>query len=140
MYVFNRSSWFSLVSSFSSLSLFTWFSFPDQALKPRTHFLLPLASVAVRKYGVGKLIMSTSPSTRFDGNDIDGLKEDELAMPKKFLQVGVSVQGQLVLCALAIAPCPDTTYFFYIPSSVQARRRTRDTKIVCSECTAHILI
>ncbi|CAM9896702.1 unnamed protein product [Sphacelaria rigidula] len=42
---------------------------------------------ACRKYGVGKLIMSTSPSTRFDGNDIDGLKEDELTIPKKFLQL-----------------------------------------------------
>lgn len=31
--------------------------------------------------------MSSSPSTRFDGNDIDGLKEDELEYPKKFLQV-----------------------------------------------------
>lgn len=40
-----------------------------------------------RKHGVGKLIMSSSPSTRFDGNDIDGLKEDDLSVPKKFLQV-----------------------------------------------------
>ena len=31
--------------------------------------------------------MSSSPSTRFDGSDIDGLREDELAIPKKFLQV-----------------------------------------------------
>lgn len=41
----------------------------------------------VRKHAVGKLIMSSSPSTRFDGSDIDGLKEDDLAIPKKFLQV-----------------------------------------------------
>lgn len=40
-----------------------------------------------RTHGVGKLIMSSSPSTRFDGNDIDGLREDELSVPKKFLQV-----------------------------------------------------
>lgn len=40
-----------------------------------------------RKHGVGKLIMSSSPSTRFDGSDIDGLKEDDLSIPKKFLQV-----------------------------------------------------
>jgi nucleoside-diphosphate-sugar epimerase len=30
--------------------------------------------------------MSSSPSTRFDGNDINGLKETELTIPKKFLQ------------------------------------------------------
>lgn len=46
-----------------------------------------LAFVLARKHDVGKLIMSSSPSTRFDGSDIDGLKEDELAVPKKFLQV-----------------------------------------------------
>lgn len=43
--------------------------------------------VHFRKHGVGKLIMSSSPSTRFDGSDIDGLKEDELSIPKTFLQV-----------------------------------------------------
>lgn len=42
---------------------------------------------SLRKFGVGKLIMSSSPSTRFDGNDIDGLAEDDLSMPKTFLQV-----------------------------------------------------
>lgn len=31
--------------------------------------------------------MSSSPSTRFDGSDIDGLREDDLSIPKKFLQV-----------------------------------------------------
>lgn len=39
-----------------------------------------------RKHGVGKLVMSSSPSTRFDGNDIDGLKEDDLVIPEKFLE------------------------------------------------------
>ena len=32
--------------------------------------------------------MSSSPSTRFDGNDIDGLKEADLKIPDKFLEVG----------------------------------------------------
>lgn len=40
-----------------------------------------------RKYGVGKLIMSSSPSTRFDGSDIDGLREDDLPTLTKYLQV-----------------------------------------------------
>ncbi|CAM9159661.1 unnamed protein product [Ascophyllum nodosum] len=42
---------------------------------------------ACRKHGVGKLIMSSSPSTRFDGNDIDGLKEADLKIPDKFLEL-----------------------------------------------------
>lgn len=44
-----------------------------------------------RKHGVGKLVVSSSPSTRFDGSDIDGLKEDDLTIPKKFLQVCMRV-------------------------------------------------
>ncbi|CAM9257829.1 unnamed protein product [Choristocarpus tenellus] len=42
---------------------------------------------ACKSHGVGKLIMSSSPSTRFDGNDIDGLTEDQMKYPKKFLQL-----------------------------------------------------
>ena len=41
---------------------------------------------ACKKHGVQKIVMSSSPSTRFDGNDINGLKETELTIPKKFLQ------------------------------------------------------
>ena len=37
-------------------------------------------------HGVTKCVMSSSPSTRFDGNDINGLREDELDFPKVFLQ------------------------------------------------------
>ena len=39
-----------------------------------------------KKLGISKIVMSSSPSTRFDGNDINGLKESELKYPKKFLQ------------------------------------------------------
>ncbi|CAM9163130.1 unnamed protein product [Discosporangium mesarthrocarpum] len=42
---------------------------------------------ACKRFGVAKLIMSSSPSTRFDGKDIDGLREDQLKTPKKFLQM-----------------------------------------------------
>jgi len=39
---------------------------------------------ACRAAGVPKIVMSSSPSTRFDGSDIDGLTEDELpALPQK---------------------------------------------------------
>eukprot|EP00638_Chattonella_subsalsa_P000021 CAMPEP_0117742988 /NCGR_PEP_ID=MMETSP0947-20121206/5860_1 /TAXON_ID=44440 /ORGANISM="Chattonella subsalsa, Strain CCMP2191" /LENGTH=285 /DNA_ID=CAMNT_0005559589 /DNA_START=93 /DNA_END=947 /DNA_ORIENTATION=- len=39
-----------------------------------------------RKFKVPKIIFSSSPSTRFDGNDIDGLRESELKFPKKWLE------------------------------------------------------
>ena len=39
-----------------------------------------------KKYGVPRMVFSSSPSTRFDGNDIEGLKENELKFPKTFLQ------------------------------------------------------
>eukprot|EP00953_Heterococcus_sp_UTEX-ZZ885_P038064 19543-Heterococcus_DN1.PRE.2 len=41
----------------------------------------------MQKHGVGKLVLAGTPSTRFDGNDIDGLSEDQLKYPKKFLQL-----------------------------------------------------
>ena len=59
---------------------------------PRVSFILD------RKHGVGKLIMSSSPSTRFDGNDIDGLKEDDLSVPKKFVQVMHKVPFVTLYC------------------------------------------
>eukprot|EP01065_Artemidia_motanka_P003842 TRINITY_DN1183_c0_g1_i3.p1 TRINITY_DN1183_c0_g1~~TRINITY_DN1183_c0_g1_i3.p1 ORF type:complete len:439 (+),score=117.85 TRINITY_DN1183_c0_g1_i3:110-1318(+) len=31
-----------------------------------------------RRHGVRKLVMSSSPSTRFDGRDVDGLREDQM--------------------------------------------------------------
>jgi nucleoside-diphosphate-sugar epimerase len=41
---------------------------------------------AMKFHKVQKCVMSSSPSTRFDGNDINGLREDELDFPKVFLQ------------------------------------------------------
>lgn len=46
----------------------------------------PSFTLSSRKHGVRKLVMSSSPSTRFDGNDINGLKEDDLVVPEKFLE------------------------------------------------------
>eukprot|EP00953_Heterococcus_sp_UTEX-ZZ885_P031278 16428-Heterococcus_DN1.PRE.2 len=34
-----------------------------------------------------RLVLAGTPSTRFDGNDIDGLSEDQLKYPKRFLQL-----------------------------------------------------
>ena len=41
---------------------------------------------ACKKHGVKKCVMSSSPSTRFDGKDINGKRESELSFPKVFLQ------------------------------------------------------
>jgi nucleoside-diphosphate-sugar epimerase len=41
---------------------------------------------ACQATGCRRLVMSSSPSTRFDGTDIVGLREDQLAYPKVFLQ------------------------------------------------------
>lgn len=59
------------------------FSFKLASVRPS---ICPSFALLFRKHGVGKLVMSSSPSTRFDGNDIDGLKEDDLVIPEKFLE------------------------------------------------------
>eukprot|EP00752_Nemacystus_decipiens_P007728 g6909.t1 len=87
---------------------------------------------ACRKHGVGKLIMSSSPSTRFDGSDIDGLKEDELSIPKKFLQLYAESKAMgetavLEACSdslLTVAIAPHQIYgprdMLFMPSLLEA--------------------
>ena len=41
---------------------------------------------ACKSLGIRKIVMSSSPSTRFHGGDINGAKESELTYPKRFLQ------------------------------------------------------
>jgi nucleoside-diphosphate-sugar epimerase len=38
-----------------------------------------------KKYKVNKLVYSSSPSTRFTGGDVEGLSEDEMPIPDKFV-------------------------------------------------------
>jgi hypothetical protein len=56
---------------------------------------------ACRKFNVKKLVASSSPSTRFDGNDIAGKREDELPImePGKFLQeyAETKAQGEMIV-------------------------------------------
>jgi len=40
---------------------------------------------ACRKFHVPKLVNSSSPSTRFTGDDVQGLREDQMQIPKTFL-------------------------------------------------------
>ena len=41
---------------------------------------------ACKSLGIKKIVMSSSPSTRFDGKDINGKRESELVIPETFLQ------------------------------------------------------
>jgi nucleoside-diphosphate-sugar epimerase len=49
---------------------------------------------ACKKYKVPKLVFSSSPSTRFTGADIDGLREDELPIPDTFLALYAETKAQ----------------------------------------------
>ena len=49
---------------------------------------------ACRKYNVPKLVYSSSPSTRFTGADINGLREDELPIPNTFLALYAETKAQ----------------------------------------------
>jgi len=40
---------------------------------------------ACKKYQVPRLVNSSSSSTRFTGGDIEGLREDQMEIPEKFL-------------------------------------------------------
>lgn len=64
---------------------------------------------ACKKFGIQKIVMSSSPSTRFDGKDIDGLKESELRYPKKFLQeyAASKARGE----EACMAACDNSTLF-----------------------------
>ncbi|CAB9519903.1 Sterol-4-alpha-carboxylate 3-dehydrogenase, decarboxylating [Seminavis robusta] len=52
-----------------------------------------------KKYKVTKLVYSSSPSTRFTGADIEGLREDQMEIPKKFLALyaETKAQGEIVV-------------------------------------------
>eukprot|EP00045_Choanoeca_perplexa_P009180 m.87592 g.87592 ORF g.87592 m.87592 type:complete len:404 (+) comp14784_c0_seq4:1409-2620(+) len=75
---------------------------------------------ACRKHNVPKIVMSSSPSTRFDGSDIDGLTELEMpALPlKKYMQAyaETKAQGEMALTAansdklMTVAVAPHQVY------------------------------
>ena len=49
---------------------------------------------ACKKYKVPKLVFSSSPSTRFTGADINGLREDQLPIPDTFLALYAETKAQ----------------------------------------------
>lgn len=75
---------------------------------------------ACKKAGVRKLVMSSSPSTRFDGSDVDGLTEEQMPpLPqKRYLQTYAETKAmgekavtdaccsELLTCAVAPHQAP----------------------------------
>lgn len=52
-----------------------------------------------KKYKVPRLVYSSSPSTRFTGGDVKGLREDQMPIPKKFvaLYAETKAKGELAV-------------------------------------------
>jgi len=71
---------------------------------------------ACKKYKVPRLIYSSSPSTRFTGTDIEGLTEDQMDIPTKFLAMYAETKAAAEkevskandpdngLCTISVAP------------------------------------
>lgn len=60
---------------------------------------------ACKKYKVPKLVNSSSPSTRFDGNDIEGKREDELDFPTSYVALYAETKAEAE--RLVTAACCD---------------------------------
>jgi len=76
---------------------------------------------ACKKHGVPKIVMSSSPSTRMDGNDIDGLSEDEMSFPRTFLQEYARTKA-LGEQAVRSACCPELLTVAVAPHHVYGPR------------------
>lgn len=61
---------------------------------------------ACTKYKVPCLVNSSSPSTRFDGGDIEGAREDELEFPKEYVALYAETKAEAE--RLVTAACCDT--------------------------------
>ena len=78
---------------------------------------------ACRAKGVRKIVMSSSPSTRFDGSDVDGLTEDQMpSLPqKRYLQTYAETKAMGEL-ALTQACCDDLMTCAVAPHQVYGPR------------------
>jgi nucleoside-diphosphate-sugar epimerase len=77
---------------------------------------------ACREHGVGKLVMSSSPSTRFDGSDVDGLTEAEMpALPQKSYLAEYARTKALGELAVTAACSPELLTVSVAPHQVLAR-------------------
>jgi nucleoside-diphosphate-sugar epimerase len=59
------------------------------------------------KFNVPKLVNSSSPSTRFDGNDIEGAREDELSFPPDGKYTALYAETKAQAERLVTAACSD---------------------------------
>mmetsp|Transcript_3287 Transcript_3287/g.11925 ORF Transcript_3287/g.11925 Transcript_3287/m.11925 type:complete len:352 (+) Transcript_3287:91-1146(+) len=88
---------------------------------------------ACRKHKVGKIVMSSSPSTRFTGEDINGKTEAELPIVKKFLEdyAETKAMGEVALrqandghTLLTVAIAPHQVYgprdMLFLPNLLKA--------------------
>ena len=78
---------------------------------------------ACKKHGVRKIVMSSSPSTRFDGTDVDGLRESDMPkLPQKqYLQdyAKTKAMGEM---AMTQACCPELMTVAVAPHQVYGPR------------------
>ena len=78
---------------------------------------------ACRKHGVPKLVFSSSPSTRFTGADVDGLREDEMpSLPlKSYLREYAATKARAEL-AVRAACCDELMTVSVAPHQVYGPR------------------
>uniref|UniRef100_A0A7S1UTE7 3-beta hydroxysteroid dehydrogenase/isomerase domain-containing protein n=1 Tax=Grammatophora oceanica TaxID=210454 RepID=A0A7S1UTE7_9STRA len=87
---------------------------------------------ACKKFGVGKLVNSSSPSTRFSGGDVKGLREDQMPYPEKYVAIYAETKATAeravheACCPqlLSISVAPHQAYgphdSLFLPSLMQA--------------------
>ena len=79
---------------------------------------------ACRAKGVHKIVMSSSPSTRFDGSDVDGLTEAQMpALPqKRYLQIYAETKAEAEVACMAACEPPQLMTVAVAPHQVYGPR------------------
>ena len=79
---------------------------------------------ACRAKGVHKIVMSSSPSTRFDGSDVDGLTEAQMpALPqKRYLQPYAETKAEAEVACMAACEPPELMTVAVAPHQVYGPR------------------
>jgi len=79
---------------------------------------------ACRAKGVHKIVMSSSPSTRFDGSDVDGLTEAQMpALPqKRYLQIYAATKAEAEVACMAACEPPELMTVAVAPHQVYGPR------------------
>ena len=79
---------------------------------------------ACRAKGVHKIVMSSSPSTRFDGSDVDGLTEAQMpTLPQKsYLQIYAATKAEAEVACMAACEPPKLMTVAVAPHQVYGPR------------------